>query len=224
MGTNKLVISATFLSVCFLAAPAYADTFDFSFVGPGVSGSIELTYGGATDLKYPGQAYEVTGISGTFSDTNNGLNIMNASAGPLEALTYSTPEPDNTVTPPHDFSRYAVASGLSADGNVLTFDNLYWPGGSPQTADTYPPHGGFLDIYGLMFDIGNGQVVDIWSNGDSGSGVDYGVAVATSATALDYVGGGVSITPEPGALGLIGGGLLGLATWRMRASRRRRTS
>ena len=56
-------------------------------------------------------------------------------------------------------------------------------------------HGGILDIYGLLFDIGGGRVVDLWSNGDfSGTGagpIDYGVAVATHDTALDYVGGGV---------------------------------
>jgi hypothetical protein len=37
---------------------------------------------------------------------------------------------------------------------------------------------------------------------------DYGVAVATADTALDYVGGGVTVTPEPGALILLGSGLL----------------
>ena len=125
MGINKLVVSVSFLSVCLLARTAHAGTFDFSFVGPGVSGTINLTYGAATDSKYPGQAFEVTGISGTFSDTNNGLDIMNAAVGPLEGLTYSTPEPDNTLAP-HDFSRFAVATGLGPEnGGVLTYDNLF---------------------------------------------------------------------------------------------------
>ncbi len=107
----------------------------------------------------------------------------------------------------------------------LTYDNLYYPAGSPPTASDYPVHGGFLDIYGLMFNIGGGRVVDFWSNGDfsmTGTGpIDYGVGVATSAAALDYVSGGVSLTPEPGALGLLcsGGGLLGMLLWRRRASR-----
>ena len=88
-------------------------------------------------------------------------------------------------------------------GGFLTYDNLYYPGGSPPTATDYQVHGGFLDIYGLLFNIGGGRVVDVWSNGDfSGTGtgpINYGVAVATPATALDYVGG-VSATPEPSAL------------------------
>ena len=183
-----------------------------------------MTYGTATDAKYP-QAFEVTGISGTFSDSNNGLNIVNASIGPLEPIKHDTPEPTNLLAP-HDFSRFAVAAGLAPENNgFLTYDNLFYPGGSPQTASDYPVHGGFLDIYGLLFDIGGGRVVDFWSNGDfSGTGtgpIDYGVAVATHATALDYVGGGVSVTPEPGALGLLGSGLLGMLVWRRRASRQR---
>lgn len=76
-----------------------------------------------------------------------------------------------------------------------------------------------------LFDVGGGRVVDLWSNGDfSGTGagpVDYGVAVATSSTALDYVGGGVSVSPEPGEIGLVGSGLLGFLLWRRSPSRHR---
>lgn len=209
----KLAISVTLLSICSFAPLAHASTFDFSFTGPGVSGTVELTYGTATDNKYP-QAFEVTGISGMFSDTNNGLNILNVPVGPLELVRHDTPEPGNSLAP-HDFSRFAVTAGLGPQNNgFLTYDNLYWPGGSPQTASSYPPHGGFVDIYGLMFDIGGGRVVDFWSNGESNGAVDYGVAVATHATALDYIGGGVTVSPEPGALGLLGAGLLGALLWR----------
>lgn len=197
---NKLVLSAALLIAALLPWRANADTFDFSFTGPGVSGTVALTYGSATDAKYP-QAFEVTGITGTFSDSNNGLNIVNASIGALVPINHATPEPTNLLAPT-DFSRFAVATGLDPQSNgFLTYDNLVYPGGSPATASDYPVHGGFLDIYGLLFTIGNGQVVDVWSNGDftgTGTGpIDYGVGVATSATALDYVGGGVvATTPD----------------------------
>lgn len=214
---TRLVVSAALLFTASLPLHLDASTFDFSFAGPGVSGTITLTYGTATDAKYS-QAFEVTGISGTFSDSNNGLNIVNAPIGALVAIKHDSPEPTNLLAP-NDFSRFAVAAGLSPVNNgFLTYDNLYWPGGSPQTASDYPPHGGFVDIYGLMFDIGGGTVVDFWSNGDvSGTGqIDYGVGVATAATALDYVGG-AAITPEPSALALLGIGLAGILIWRRRA-------
>jgi hypothetical protein len=138
-------------------------------------------------------------------------------------VNHATPEPGNLLAP-HDFSRFAVATGLPPQNNGFsTYDNLYWPGGSPQTATDYPPHGGFLDIYGLMFDIGGGRVVNFWSNGADPSGlVDYGASVVTSNMALDYVGGGVSatVTPEPGSVWLVGLGigLVGLLSWRRRGS------
>jgi hypothetical protein len=221
MITKTLVVSATLLLAASLSHEAKAGTFVFGFTGPGVSGTVQLTYGAATDFTYP-QAIEVTGISGTFSDTNNGLNIVNAPIGPLVPITHDAPEPTNLAAP-NDFSRFAVTAGLPAQNNgFLTYDNLFWPGGSPPTASDYPLHGGFLDIYGLLFDIGGGRVVDFWSNGNfSGTGpFDYGVAVATHDASLDYGGGGVSVTPEPGALVLLGSGLIGMLAWRRRAARR----
>lgn len=221
---KKLVVPAALFFAASLSWQANADTFNFDFAGPGVSGAVQLTFGAATDATYP-QAFEVTGISGTFSDLNNGLNIVNAPIGPLEAIKHDTPEPTNFLAP-NDFSRFAVAVGLPpVSHGFLTYDNLFYPGGSPPTASDYTVHGGILDIYGLLFDIGGGRVVDLWSNGDfSGTGmghIDYGVAVATSDTALDYVGGGVTVTPEPGTLGLLGSGLLGMLVWRRRTARQR---
>ncbi len=221
MMRQKFVISATLLFAASLPWQAKASTFNFSFAGPGVSGNVQLTYGSATDGKYS-QAFEVTGISGTFSDSNNGLNIVNVPLGPLELIRHDAPEPTNLLAP-LDFSRFAVTSGLPAEGGgFLTYDNLLYPAGSPPTASDYQVHGGFFDIYGLLFDVGGGRVVDFWSNGDfSGTGaapISYGVAVATKDVALDYVGSGVSVSPEPGEIGLLVTGLLGLLVWR-RASR-----
>jgi hypothetical protein len=217
MGQVRLAVVAL-LAAAAMTGEARASSIAVSFSGPGVSGSLVLTYGTATDAKYP-NAYEVTGISGTFSDSNNGLNVVNAVVGSLLPITHAAPEAKNLLAP-HDFSKFAVASGLPTQTHgALTYDNLFYPGGSPQTATDYPPHGGFLDIYGLMFSIGGGEAVNFWSNGADANGVvDYGVALATSSVGLDYVGGGVSAAlPEPGSLWLLAGGLLGFVAWRRRA-------
>jgi len=76
MINRNFVAVATVLVATTLTRQADAGTFQFNLAGPGVSGSITLTYGTATDGKYP-DAFEVTGISGTLSDSNKGLNIVN---------------------------------------------------------------------------------------------------------------------------------------------------
>ncbi len=113
---------------------------------------------------------------------------------------------------PNDFSKYAVASGTSHGS--LSYDNLFYPAGSPPSATDYPFGGGLLDIYGLLFTLGNGDVVNLWSNGvPPGGSLDYGVAVANASTSLDYVGGSVAVSPEPGSFWLLATGLLGMAFW-----------
>ena len=70
-----------------------------------------------------------------------------------------------------------------------------------------------------MFSIGGGTVVDLFSNG-VGNGVGnavFGVGVANSRTALDYVMGGVTATaPEPStwAMMILGFAGLGFAGYR----------
>lgn len=214
------------LAVALGAATCYplaatAATQNLSFSGAGISADIVLTYGTATDAKYS-QAYEVTGISGSFSDANIGID--SASILGLVAVNHATPEASNLLAPA-DFSRFAVATGTSPEsGGFLTYDNLFWPGGSPATATDYPAAGGVLDIYGLMFRIGNGRVVDLWSGGIFGppgsAPIFYGMGVATVDAMLDYVPTGISAVPEPGSAALIFGGLGLLAlTIRRRAGR-----
>jgi hypothetical protein len=204
-------LALAFSGVAFYPSAASAATYDFSFAGGGVSGSINLTYGAQTDTKYS-QAFQVTGITGTFSDSN--IGIQNAPILGLVAVTHAIPSSGNLLAP-DNFSRFAVAAGTSPlSGGFLTYDNLFWPSGSPATASDYPAAGGLLDIYGLMFRIGNSRVVDFWSNGIFGppgsEPVLYGAAVATVDAVLDYVPTGVAVVPEPASSALLVGGLAGL--------------
>jgi len=202
---------------------ARASTLPITFSGPGVSGSIEITFGPGTDATYP-NALEITGVSGEFTDTNNGLDIINAVVSGLEPINHAAPgDPANIGLVPNDFSMFAVASGLPPVSNgVVTYDNLFWPGGAPPVAADFDGAGGFLDIYGLAFTIeGGATLVDLFDNGVGAfSGINYGgygVVVATPSAALDYVSAGVTAsTPEPStwAMMILGFVTLGFAGYR----------
>ena len=208
---SGFLVAAAFVAA-LSSAGARADVFDFSFNGPGVSGSVELSYGTATDARYS-NAFVVTGASGAFSDPS--IGIPDAQISGVVPRTFATPSPDNLLAP-DSFSSF-VSAGLPASNHgAISYDDLFWPGGSVPTATDYQAHGGFLDIYGVLLDIGGGRVVNLWSNGDNGSGVDYGVAVVTSAQSLAYVSGGVAV-PEAGSLGLLAGALALLGALRQRA-------
>src|SRR3978361_2020688 len=99
--------AVTLIAAVSLASVAHASVFDFVFVGPDVTGSIELTYGTSTDARYS-SAFVVTGISGTVSDSN--IGISNAPIGSLEPRNFATPHPDNLLAP-NSFSRFGVQGG-----------------------------------------------------------------------------------------------------------------
>ena len=171
---------------------ASATTSDLAFSGNGITANIDSTYGDSTDSKAT-HAFVITGVSSTFSDAN--IGIFDAPILGLVVINGPTPEPTNLLAP-NDFSRFAVADGLAAESHgFLTYDNLYYPGGSPATATDYPAAGGAFVICMFMFRVGDGRVVDVWSNGIFSPPcippIEYGVAVATVASALDYVSAGV---------------------------------
>lgn len=220
----KYALAPVLALTCALAMPlaAQAASVSLQVSGTGVSASLTISYGPLTDAKYP-DAYVVTGISGSFSDAAAG--VSNATVLGLVKTAFNVPDATNLLAPAN-FSRFAVASGLAPLNNgYLSYDNLFWPGGAPQTASDYPAYGGMLDIYGLMFRIGDGKVVNLWSNGvfaGPATGAIYGLAVATVDQALAYHDGiSVTAVPEPAttALLLLGLGATGWAARRQRGAR-----
>ncbi len=203
------------------AGAARAATADFSIIGDGITTQFTITYSGSPDAN---GGYAITGITGTFSDTNNSLqgggplNIINATITGLQAINPISPLPVNVIAP--DFSVFPIVNGVPSPPAAvpspgLSYDNTYYPGGSPIVCLDYPASGGPLDVYGVMFTLSNGDVVDVWSNGvfpgsPPGTSFTYGVAVANGTYTYDYV----SSVPEAStwammALGFAGLGLAG---------------
>ena len=180
-----------------------------------------LTFGPASDAKYPGQGFEITGISGTFSDAN--LGIVDA---PITSLVASSPAPPLDVPPnelaPHDFSHFAVATVCRPESRgFITYDNLFWPEGAPPTATAFDGAGG---ISGYLR-------ADVRHRRAAGSSICSTMALAPSwrelrrlrrrrrysETQLDRVAAGVTATaPEPStwAMMILGFAGLGFAGYR----------
>lgn len=213
--TSKSLFTAGCLFAASLGA-VQAASFSFSLIGPGISGDISLTYapnpntgvlpGTSPNPVDPIGSYIVTGISGTFTDSN--LGILNSSITGIVPSNPANPEHDNLLAP-RSFGFFLIANGAPNPGGVapgFSYDNLIYPGGSPQAATDYPFHGGYFDIYGIVFNTDSGKSVNLWSNGDFGGGPVYGVGVTDGVSVLNY-SNNVALVPEPAEWPLVAGGL-----------------
>jgi hypothetical protein len=217
MKKNYFVVFALAALVA-IAPTARADQFSFSFNGGGISSSGILTVSPSSTQG----VYEITGISGSFSDTNVG--VSGAISGLYQPVSYVS---DTLGTP-----------GVAFTSGGLSYDDLFYPAGdSPAICYelvngiptlTYPFSGGQFDIFGVAFDIAGagGYVAELWSNGDVGNGpIVYAAGLANATGIVDnpnaVPGPGVpppgrygslttSAVPEPHSLFSLGIGLIAL--------------
>ena len=248
--TRRIFATAPLLGALMFAGHAQALTYNLSFGSSdgGLSGSVTITvapdpkanaaFGTAANLVPSGPGYVgiadplnaslITGVApgGVFTDL--GLGIIDEPITGLYANNYAPHfAPDQTI--PYSFSYYTALDP------TVSYDNLFYTGGdSPQTCSIPSPpsllppgnYGGYFDNYGVMFVLANGDVVDLYSNGDIQAtqlGAEpvtlppYGVVVDVDGVPhYDYAGGLTLSVPEPStwAMMVLGFAGLGFAGYR----------
>lgn len=212
-----------------LASAAMAEEINFSFSGGGItaSGTFNVSQSSTAGADH------ITGISGTFSDTNVG--VSGAITGLYPPVSYVS----NTLASP----------GIAFTKGGLSYDDTFYPAGNspaicydinPTTGKpelTYPFSGGVFDIFGVTFNVAGpgGYVGELWSNGDVGGGpIVYAAGLANATGLVDDPNssptspippgeyGSLTVSPEPASLVLFGIGLLGIAAlWARKINRLR---
>jgi hypothetical protein len=245
--THWIMAALPVVGALTFAAHAEAQTYHLTFGGDGnVSGSVTITVGpdphagsafgtsanliasgpGYVGIADPLSASLITGVDpgGVFTDV--ALGITNEAITGILANNYAPHfAPDQTI--PYSFSYYTALDP------VVSYDNLFYTNGSsPQTCTVPPPgnYGGFLDNYGVMFTLANGDVVDLYSNGDiqavgnppvTPGPYFYGVVVDVDGVPNYDSAGGLSLsTPEPSTWAMMILGFAGLGFAGYRASRK----
>jgi hypothetical protein len=169
----------------------------------------------------PAGAYKITSITGIFSDTADG--ISNAAITGLIPIAPALPR-DPTFDPLLPTSLSFVDYSQSA---FFSYDNLFFPDGSPIDCTTFPFTGTIVDDFGAAFTVAGGYTVNLWGDGDlHGPGTTaYGIDVVMGSNLLsstfDGLNGGPVPLPEPStwALMLLAVGALGLRLRQRRGQR-----
>jgi PEP-CTERM motif len=215
---RRRAICASLSLIGALTITSYAQAYTFTLTGGGMSASgwfdtgpdpyvgssfgtgyttipgIPPTYQGLAD---PLNAQSILKAGGTFSDSNIGLaNVKITGVVPNNYLPHFDQDPNI----PYSFSWYTGTGFPAGSSTLLSYDNLFYTDpGSPVTCIGVPA-GGLLDNYGMLMTLANGDVIDIWSDGGSGSMI-YGAAVADASAILDYQDpypGNPAWVPAPG--------------------------
>ena len=231
---GAFAVGALMVAMAF-GSPAQAHEVTFGFNGFGITGSGLFsvapnvappdpnpncgTAGNNACRTDPAGAFRVTGISGTFSDPSNG--ISNAEITGLVPIKPAN-ERDEVFDPkvPSSLSFFDFGSGQEG---AVSYNNLFFPDGSPIDCTDFPYAGTFLDSFGVAFKVAGGYTVNLWGDGDlHGPGTTtYGIKVIQGselvANHFDGVNATAATVPVPGSLALLGVGVLGMLSWRRRS-------
>lgn len=183
-------------TACAPAAFANQTNYAFSFNGNGVTASGTFRVGSQSANSATPPGYEITGISGTFSDTNVG--VSGAITGLYTPVSYVS----NTLANP----------GVAFTTGGLSYDDLFYPGeDSPAVCFelingvpvlTYPFSGGYFDIFGVAFNVAGGYTGAFWSNGNVGGGpIIYAAGLADANGLVDNPNSGPEGAAPPGRYG-----------------------
>jgi hypothetical protein len=227
---SAIFIASLLLSAAGSGLQAQAATANFAIAGGSFKSSGVITYGPdtqgticytATDcLSDPPSAFAITGITGTFSDSN--LGISNAAITGLVPIS-PTAERD----PVFDPLVPASLSYVDTPGGSLSYNNLFFPDGSPIDCD-YPFFGTFVDVFGMAFTVDGGFTVNVWGDGKTpDKGLTYGVGVSDGLSIRDYQFDGVNghaSVPEPSTWAVMLIGVAGLGASLRRARRQLRVA
>ncbi|MBW7924146.1 MAG: hypothetical protein H3C59_05315 [Burkholderiaceae bacterium] len=232
-GRPQLLTAGVALALSMAAPYASATTVRINFGGAAGNGYAELTLAPDPDASAsykpdfnttgdlspwdPEGAQHITGAVGSF----NGVAIT----GIENTAPGAPPEvaPGSWENLPKSFSWLPVGAGLNS------YDNLFYADGSPLVCPPVGPtpyefYGGFLDIFGVLFTLGNGDLVHLWSDGvttkgafgpDWPGGLTFGLNVYTPSDGgynlkSQQFAGAFAAVPEPGIMWLFGAALLGL--------------
>jgi hypothetical protein len=230
---TRLLTAGAMLAMFALAPQARADVVRIHFSGAIGNGYADLTTGPARidDVVNPGNVpVAITGAHGTFNGSAiTGVRAIDHTTAPGEVLPWS-------------YSLFAIPG--VGDHNGVSYDNLFYPTGSPlicfvDGSLVYPFSGGLFDLMGVMFALDNGDYLDLWSFGNTApnfffdgwpGGLTYGMKLIQSDGNGGYfvdpnaVPFATVSVPEPNFLWLLGAAVLGLFAWRRSSEVRRKTS